>query len=315
MAQTTVLVPLDGSSFSERALPIALGLAKLLDASVELVTVAVGRPPAVPMGDAWASPEALTAAIEAASHYLSQVGRRAAEVTSIPLRGELLLPSPLGEGIGHVLVNRIEESAPELVVMSTHGRGALSRAWMGSVANWVAHHTTVPLLLVRPEKHSEVVFDDTNRFHHILIPLDGSEQAEASLEWAKRIGKPGHALFSLVRVAPRSFPVWSSYLRNGYPDVRDYAELGRAGAMEYLRGVECGLQEGGFDTVSVVEDTETTAAGILRQVEKLSPDLITIATHGRNGLPRLVLGSVADKVVRGSQVPVLVVRHAKRRTP
>jgi nucleotide-binding universal stress UspA family protein len=309
MSETTVLVPLDGSRFSEQALPIALGLARMLDASVELATVAVGRAPAVPIGDAWASPEALTAATEAASDYLSEVGHRVAEVTNIPLKGELLLPSPTGESVGHVLVDHIEKSAPVLVVMSTHGRGPLSRAWMGSVASHVVHHTTVALLLVRPEGESEVAINDSHRFRHILVPLDGSEQAESSLPWARGLGQASGASCTLVRVVPRSYPAWSPYVRTPDPDIRDFAELGHDEATAYLHGVEQGLKDEGLVVESVVDDADTAAHGILHQAEERSADLITITTHGRSAIPRLILGSVADKVVRASHVPVLVVRH------
>lgn len=308
MSGTTILVPLDGSSFSEQALPIALGLARTLDASVELATVAVGRAPAMPIGDAWASPEALTAATEAASDYLTGVGHKVSEVTNVPLNGELLLPSPTGESVGHVLADHIEKSAPTLAVMSTHGRGPLSRAWMGSVANWVVHHATVPLLLVRPEGNGEVALEDTHRFRHILVPLDGSEQAESSLAWARRLGVSG-AQCTLVRVAPRSYPAWSPYVRTPDPEIRDYAELGHDEARAYLQDVEQRVRDEGLAVESVVEDADSAAHGILHQAEERFADLIAITTHGRSAIPRLILGSVADKVMRASHVPVLVVRH------
>jgi len=309
MNHTTILVPLDGSSFSEQSLPVALGLGRTLGASVQVATVAVGSAPAVPHGDAWCSPEALTAATEAASQYLSRVGQKIAQATNVPLQGELLLPSPSGEGVGHVIVDYIDKSTPDLVVMSTHGRGPLSRAWVGSVASWVVHHTAAPLLLVRPGADGNVVFDDTHRFHHILIPLDGSEEAETSLAWAKRIGRPSGATYTLVRVAPRSFPAWSPYVRIPDVDVRDYAEAARAESLEYLRGVQGQLESEGLVVTSVVDDSDSTAGGILHQAEERSADLVVITTHGRSRLPRLILGSVADKVVRASCVPVLVVRH------
>jgi nucleotide-binding universal stress UspA family protein len=308
MSERMILVPLDGSSFSEQALPIALGVARVLDASVQLATVAVGRLPAAPTGDAWASPETLTAATEAASRYLAEVGHRVSEATNLPLQGELLLPSPSGEPPGRVLVDHIDKSAPALVVMSTHGRGPLSRAWMGSVANWVVHHTAVPLLLVRPNGERDSAFDDTHRFHRILVALDGSRQAEASLTWLQRIGLvPGPSL-TLVRVAPHSYPAWSPYVRTPDPDVRDYVEVGHDEAKLYLRSVELELRDAGLTAESVVDDADSTTHGILHQAEERSADLIAITTHGRSALPRLILGSVADKVVRASHVPVLVVR-------
>jgi nucleotide-binding universal stress UspA family protein len=315
MSQETILVPLDGSKFAEHALPIALSLAQTMDAQVRLVSIAVDGEPVSPPSDAAKAPAETGAVVAAASEYLGELCGRIAVITDVPVQWEVVPWVPLRTTDQCVLVEYIEAKNPHIVVMSTHGRGPLSRVWMGCVADWVVHHTTVPLLLVRPTGNGDVVLGDTRRCRRILIPLDGSEQAELGLEWAKRIGKPGNALLSLVRVAPRVFPAWPSYLRNDHPEARDVAAIGRTNALEYLRGIEQQLEGEGFDAVPVVEDTESVAAGILRQAERQSADLITIATHGRNGVPRLVLGSVADKVVRGSPVPVLVVRHVKPSAP
>jgi nucleotide-binding universal stress UspA family protein len=90
--------------------------------------------------------------------------------------------------------------------------------------------------------------------------------------------------------------------------VRDYVEVGHDEAKLYLRSVELELRDAGLTAESVVDDADSTTHGILHQAEERSADLIAITTHGRSALPRLILGSVADKVVRASHVPVLVVR-------
>jgi nucleotide-binding universal stress UspA family protein len=91
--------------------------------------------------------------------------------------------------------------------------------------------------------------------------------------------------------------------------VRDYTELGHDEAKAYLLDVEQRLRDDGLAVESVVDDADSAAHGILHHAEECSADLIVITTHGRSAIPRLILGSVADKVVRASHVPVLVVRH------
>lgn len=83
----------------------------------------------------------------------------------------------------------------------------------------------------------------------------------------------------------------------------------------YLSGVEHLVRNGSQNVATVVVDGVSPAVGILETAERNAADMIAITTHGRSGLPRIILGSVADKVVRASHVPVLVVRPNKRERP
>jgi nucleotide-binding universal stress UspA family protein len=144
--------------------------------------------------------------------------------------------------------------------------------------------------------------------------LDGSGLAEQIIEPAVEIGRLMEASFTLVRVVPPLLPRWSpeeEETRGGSArEVIDEIEAGqdalRKSAEHYLEAVAEGLRQRGVDVQTCVLVEEQPAEGILDEAEREGGDLIALETHGRRGLARLFLGSVADKVVRGGAIPVLV---------
>lgn len=298
MSDMNILVPLDGSTFGEAALPVALGLAKNLDGQIELLSVFEDEPVVA----TWQ-----LSAVEMRSYlidYLKAIDKRISEVSSV-VTSSTVLSGPVAKS----LEEHATRKRPHVIVMSTHGRGPLSRAWLGSVADHVTRHVPTPVLLVRPEDEAQVEIDDSHRFENILVPLDGSPRAESSLEWATRIAKGSGASLALMRVVPPPFPLSSPYLPHAIADSREALESGQNEAKEYLREIATRLEKEGFTIPGeVVVVGVSPASGILRCAKERRVDLIVITTHGRGGLPRLVLGSVADKIVRAAHVPVLVSR-------
>jgi len=205
------------------------------------------------------------------------------------------------------LVEYSERHHPAIIVMSTHGRGPLSRAWLGSVADWVVRHVSMPVLLVRPKDGVDVDLSDHRSVGNVLVALDGSRQAEESIKWATAIGGK-ETSYTLVRVASNSVPAWTVDPTFAPFDACDYSKAERMKAFDYLIHAERLVNHGSTNVTSEVAEGVTAAVGILNAAEQKGADLIAITTHGRGGLPRLLMGSVADKVVRASQVPVLVVR-------
>ena len=145
---------------------------------------------------------------------------------------------------------------------------------------------------------------------NILVALDGSRQAGGGLCWAKKVGGV-NTTYTLVRVARSSVPVWAADTTCApfYVDVRNYTRIGNTESVEYLRGVERLVKDEMPNVTSVVLERVPTDVGILRTADRKAADLIVITTHGRGGLPRLIMGSVAERVVRRSHVPVLVVHR------
>lgn len=298
MTDMNILVPLDGSKFGEAALPVALGLAKNLHGQIELLSVFEDEPVVA----TWQ-----LSAVEMRSFlidYLKSIRQRIVDVSNV-----VTSSSVLSGPVARTIEEHATQGRPHLIVMSTHGRGPLSRAWLGSVADHVTRHVPMPVLLVRPEDETEVEIDDTHRFNNVLVPFDGSPRAESSLEWATRIARASDASLTLMRVVPPPMPLSSPYLPHAIADTREALESGQKEAKAYLREIATRLEKEGFTIPrEIVVVGVSPASGILRHADESHVDLIVITTHGRGGLPRLVLGSVADKIVRAAHAPVLVTR-------
>jgi nucleotide-binding universal stress UspA family protein len=199
------------------------------------------------------------------------------------------------------------------IVLTTHGRGLLARFWLGSVADQLVRRTTVPIFLVRPRDDAP----DLNReqvITNILVPLDGSSLAEQVLEPAASVARAMGAQVTLLRVVQPL--VLGNYdpgelvavgLRPAVLHQLEQiqAELVKA-AEGYLDGVAGRLRARGLTVRTAVVASEQPAVAILDEVRARGCDLIALATHGRSGLARMFLGSVADKVIRGATVSVLI---------
>ena len=299
MSTTTVLVPLDGSRFGEFAVPAAMSVARKLQAQIELISVfeeesvLTGSEPAAQQFKDW---------LDA---YLEEICARITKLSGVPTSRTIIDGSPADR-----LTEYAQRKRVDLIAMSTHGRGPVSRAWMGSVADRVIRHVDVPVLLIRAEEDSAVDLAQEAEFKRILVALDGSSRAEKSLELATRVVKVTGGTLILLQAVEPAVPFSSPYLPHAMQDTQAALEEGRKASVKYLDEVKDGLERQGIDV-----ETETLlgvrpAPAILRYAEEHAVDLIAVATHGRGGLPRLILGSVADKVLRAATVPVLVVRPA-----
>src|SRR5262245_37892562 len=139
-----VLVPLDGTTFGEHALPLALAIARKAGAKIHLAHVHVELPPAVIAGVAVLS-VADTEAREAEAAYLTNMRRKVAEAGGVDVEA-----TTLEGGIVAALAWYADRLNADLIVMSTHGRGALAQFWLGSVGDELVRAVARPILLVRP---------------------------------------------------------------------------------------------------------------------------------------------------------------------
>lgn len=291
-----IMVPLDGSRFAEAALPTAVSLSRQTGAQIHLVTVQEPIP-----GFAYEGWEA--ASREHGERYLEEVRARLAEdvvadVTSALLEGH----------VTEVLEKRAESVDIDIVVMASHGRGALSRLWLGSVADTFVRHTSRPVLVIRPDPDASEQAEGETAFGRILIPLDGSELSETALDHAVELGALYGAVYHLVRVVPFPIDMSSPYLPHTVQMNRSVVEEARKAADLYLEKRAASLRERGYEVDAEVVTASQAGRGILSRIEEVECDLVAMSTHGRTGLGRLILGSAADKVLRGSHVPVLLYR-------
>jgi nucleotide-binding universal stress UspA family protein len=315
-----ILVPLDGSRTAELALPRAIELADRVSGTLHVVTVAhAGQARARAGAKGGPAPPGIdhTDLVRAAEAYLDEVGGRIAERSrAIEITGQVL---PTGNGsIVSALLQEITAEEVDLVVMTTHGRGPFRRAWLGSVADGMTRQSVRPVLLVRPGEsggngHQRLDLD-APPFRHILVPLDGSLDAEEALGYAREMALAEGARVSLLSVVSDGTGEASAYpaLRAEGGGAGAGSEEGLAAARTALEESAGGLREQGIEVDLEVLRGEHPASAILDAAESTDVDLIVMTTRGRGGAPRLLLGRVVDKVVRGARVPVLVHRPRRR---
>lgn len=293
-----VLVPLDGSAFAESALALACDLTRRGGGGLELVTVHEPVP-------AFAQADWEASSREWSENYLEEVSRRLGEAgcsaTTIVLTG----------GVALKLEERAEEVGADLLVMATHGRGPLSRAWLGSVADHFVRHSPCPVLLVTPSSDEAADLRGPKDVGKILVPLDGSEFSEGVLDHAAGLADLFDASLTLVQVIAYPLEIASPYLPHTVQMNQKVVEEAKAGAVAHLDRVAAALEERGtaVETLALVDSQ--AGHGILEAADRIDADLIAMATHARTGVSRAFLGSTADKVVRGAHRPVFLYRPGR----
>ena len=296
----SIMVPLDGSPFAEQALPLATELARRSGA---ILQVALVHHPVPALATAIEVPD-IEAQLdqEARAHeqtYLSSILERLRRTANIPVTS-VLLDGPVAESLQH----QVESSGADLVVITTHGRGPVSRFWLGSVADHLMRVLHIPVLMIRPTPAGEV----TPALRRILVTLDGSPFAERALDSALMLARPVGASLDLLMAVEPILPVVDPFGMMPLPISPDVDAQHMESATDYLESVAARLRRDGVVVTAHAVPGAGAAATILAQADALSADLIAIASHGAGGYRRAMIGSVADKVVRGSNHPILVVR-------
>jgi nucleotide-binding universal stress UspA family protein len=294
----TILVPLDGSKLAEQALPLAASIAKRAGATLRLAQV---HRPGPPPGGA----DYQKAVRNSEKTYLEAIAYTHKMATGI------LADTVLLEGaVVPALCKFAELVKANLMVLTTHGKGPLSRFWLGSTTDGLVRHTPAPLLVYRPHPNEPPPADF--RFHRILVPLDGSEVAEEAIGPAAEMARIMEAKLTFLRVVEPVPLVAPDGLMYSPPalDATLMDDL-TAQAQAYVDHVAARWQGEGLKVETRVVVNELPTAAVLEAAA--GHDLIAVATHGRSRVARMFLGSVADKIVRGAACPVLVVRHPHTR--
>ena len=176
------------------------------------------------------------------------------------------------------------DEAADLIVMSTHGHTGWRRMVMGSVATELIPKTSKPILLVRPNSAKE-----RPKLHKILVTLDGSALAERVLPYVQGVAKQFESEVVLLNV-PQGATDESSSLETE----------------TYLQGVAEVLANAGIPTHTLITGADPIPT-ILEVSQNESVDLIMLATNGRGGIKRLLIGSVADAIMRQAHCPVFII--------
>jgi nucleotide-binding universal stress UspA family protein len=280
---STILLPLDGSPLAEQALPHAEWVAQRLGARIVLTRV-------LPIVTSTGEIDDLGAAASGRA-YLDQIAAGLSE-HGLDCQSELPAGHPATE-----ILDQARTSGADLIVMATHGRSGPGRWLYGSVADAVLRDSPIPVLLVPPHVTAPPPIDQSLT---ILVPLDGSPLGEAALEPACELAHRLRAELLLVQIVP-----WPPLV---YGDgtalmVLDPEQMLGA-ARDYLAGIAARLQPTLEHTIRVrAELGRPTPASIAGIADAEHADLIAMSTHGRSGLARLVLGSVASGTLQRANVP------------
>ncbi|UCF66303.1 MAG: universal stress protein [Acidobacteriota bacterium] len=299
----TVVLPLDRSALSERAIPIAREYASRSKSSVVLLSV----PHADSGYESVFSDTQIGIAGAEIQQALERLDEKAQERTRgyLQYRAESLADSGLRAetrtclGAPAAVIAGVAEEYPgSMIIMATHGRGGVRRWMLGSVAEKVLHFTKRPIMLVPAA--AEPVPQTVGR---IMVALDGSRLAERSLATATRWARTFAAALLMVHVAP------------------DFGEMARASSMpllefeerylEWLRSYFTGVQERlGLDDLDVTSEVLPggwVVDSLLARSASAAVDVIIMSSHGHGGHAPWALGSVAARVARSAIVPVLIV--------
>ena len=318
----SILVPVDGSAVSEQVIPYARGLARVLDVPIELLEV-VESPMEpdegilmIPGSEQGMNPR------EIARDYLESLAR--------PVRQTgLEVNVAVYEGAaGPRIVQRAASSPGVLIAMTTRGRSGITRWLMGSVTDEVLRTSASPMLVVRGRP--ELEYRGEAKFTSLAVSLDGSREAEVSLPYAVLIAKSADSPLDLVRVTQSAWEYRSRFEDRTIMTDRVFKKANEEATL-YLGKVRDRVLEDGVKTAAIhvrngdPADTLLNFAGegiptveerIMGHQDKgadavIEDRLLIMATHGRSGVQRMLIGSVTDKLVRHTDGCVLVVRaHA-----
>ncbi len=294
-----IQVALDGSRFAEQSLPVAESLAKAFEATLDLVSV---HEPVVGVEmEGWDQ-----SAASWTEEYICRVSKEVADRSGLHVESKMLFGTPV-----RALLDHAGYTGADLIIAATHGRGVLSRAWLGSVADGLLRHSERPIMLLHPEEPNgdgEVESMDPRGWKRILVPLDGTEFSCGIIETALPLARKFGAALELVRVVPFPMEVASPYLPTTVQMNQQVLSAAKEAAASWLEEKVAFVESRGVEAHAVVKVASQPASAICARAEEADVDLIVMATHGRKGLSRAFLGSTADKVIRSTSIPLLTHR-------
>ncbi len=311
-----IIVPLDGSEFSEEALPYAVKLANTLDA--KLILVNVTELPFLVKD----TPEREMRVVNQGESYLEDI----ADIINDENLGLHIDPkkvqtiSVYGDPNQEIAKTAQLEGA-NLVVMTTHGRGGISRLMLGSVATAVVKRASIPVVLIKPIETShpklweEIMNKTSPTFatdnNHILLPLDGSTEAEAAIKPAIEMAHKLQAkIYLLEMIAPFvSFGYGNIAMSYGYTSLNAGEELERMRqeAVDYLERIQGQIRKENIECSRLVLIGKPEE-GITEYARDINATLLVMATHAPGRLGEVLLGSVTNEVLRQTHLPVLIVK-------
>lgn len=271
---SNLLVTLDGNDESERILPLAASVAHATGAEVYLLRVV----------DEHAAFEEMDTAIR----YLASVNTRL-------MKDGVKVHTNVARGhVSKQILDEAQRIHAEVILMTTRGRGGLTRALLGSVTEQVFNHSQVPVMALR---FGGVASDAIRK---ILVPMDDSLGSALALSAAKFLSGSASSRIELLRVVEPLV----RYFRGRYIEP-EWDEATRVRAETDMEALAASLQRIGFEAHGQAVIGQV-APSIVATANQVGADLIVMTTNGHTGVARALLGSIADEVLRTADVPVLL---------
>lgn len=296
-----IIVPLDGSAFAEHALPWGVALARRSKSRLHVVAALESAPPVAgeATGEMVDRRFATRLRLRLQEYLASTKERLAAADPSLVIVAELLegRPAPALAAYARTL-------DADLIVMTTHGHGGLSRLWLGSVSHALLRQADAGVLVVRPREGEGPPPDP--RLRRVLVALDDTPESAHGADAAISLGGTAGVEYVLLHVVTPLHPLVRAVVSDEEVERDRAAEVQRAEqllatAQERLRGL-------GAEVRATVQLSSNTARAIVGEAEELGADLIVLASKPRAPLERLLVGSVSDRVARLSDIPVLLAK-------
>ena len=297
---TKLLIPLDRSPVAEQALGQAVAIARASKAELDLVLVHEPFPYDGVVDAPWNFE-----LWNEGTQYLESMEAEISSGSSVPVTHAIFRGDP-----ADMICRRIGDVHADLVVMTSHGRTGLSRARMGTVADGVLRHSTVPVLMLRPIEGTTQRSAAHHLFKHVLVPVDGSALSTEVFAAATSLANCSGARLSLLSVV-EPIPQISADAGILYmpalvdePAMKQVSDQATKQLEELARRLR---DETGAEIDAHVVVDPHVAQAILDFARTHDIDVVAMSTHG-SGMSRFLLGGIADKVLWGSQVPMLLYR-------
>jgi nucleotide-binding universal stress UspA family protein len=290
-----ILVALDGSPLAEAALPFATAIGARAGANLTLVRAAVYR---TLFSDVAAQQVRV---IKDGEDYLARTAM-ALRARGVPVSTRV----PLGGSPAHWIVEESDLVHADLIVMATHEREGADRWVHGSIAEDVVHRSSVPVMLLRATADTQLAQRFEVHEPTLLVPLDGSELADAALPVASDLAVATGARVVLVSVVPGPGQLVAGQggAITTYAGAEHHALEAEAWAYLQSRAERITVAAG----VDTVIRFGAAAAEISMAADEYAAATVVMSTHGRTGLVRSMFGSVAGGVLHGTRVPVVMIR-------
>jgi nucleotide-binding universal stress UspA family protein len=292
-----ILVPLDGSTLAEAAIPAAASLAQTLEAPVTLLHIIEQDAPQEIHRD-----HHLTQADEAAAYLKNVAERGFPPVIKVAIH---VHTAAVKDVPGSIVEHATREFQPDLIVMCTHGKSGVREFLYGSIAQQVVAQGLTPLLLIKPRTDTSTSF----RLYKILVPLDTGPTHDASLPVAQQLAHAYQANIHLLTVIPTFGTVAgeaaaaSSLLP---ATTTALLEIAVENAADDLQEHLDELKKNGLQATAEVGRGDPTTE-IVHLSESLNVDLIVLTTHRKAGTAAFWARSVAPNVVRRAHIPILLI--------